>query len=201
MNTVADTQSKGVNGQPSETSKDEEDLSRDNLYKMLANKRRRYVIHYLQRHREDVDLGTLAERVAAWEHGMDTDQITSAQRKSAYTALQQQHLPKMDDAGLVLFDHRSGTVAPTDTLADVDVYTEIVPSGEFPWSEYYLGLSATTMALLVTVWTNVPPLTAFPDIVWGMLCVTVFLMSAVIHVVVSRNMKLGEATRPPETDD
>lgn len=88
VGTVAQAQQKGVESPPSETTIEQTGLSRDTLYEMLANRRRRYDIHYLQRHERQVELGTLAERVAAWEHETDTDRITSAQRKSAYTALQ-----------------------------------------------------------------------------------------------------------------
>ncbi|MFC7131944.1 MULTISPECIES: DUF7344 domain-containing protein [Salinibaculum] len=179
----------------------EPDLSRDTTYKMLANQRRRYTIHYLQNRGGAVTLGALAEQVGAWEHDTEPDRLTSDERKTVYTALQQRHLPKLDEAGLVEFDKRAGTVAPTESLTDLDIYTEVVASGEFPWSQYYLGLSTTTVALLIAAWADVFPLVMLPDIAWGLFAAVSFTVSAIAHVVLTREMKLGASTDPPEVDE
>jgi hypothetical protein len=183
-----------------ETDEQEQDISRDTVYKLLANERRRYTIHYLKNLEEPVRLGELAEQVGAWEHETSPDYLTSAERKTVYTALQQRHLPKMDDAGLVSFDKRAGTVEPTDSLTELDIYTEVVPNGEFPWSQYYLGLASISSALLLAVWANVYPLVLLPDIAWGVFCAVSFTVSAVVHVVLSREMKLGANANPPGTE-
>ena len=77
-----------------------EGLSEEQLFEVLANPRRRAVL------RELTDSGTyrigeLAERVAALENDTTTADLTREDRKSAYTALQQLHLPKLHSAGLV----------------------------------------------------------------------------------------------------
>ncbi len=167
------------------------------MYKMLANQRRRYTIHYLKEHDGTVPLGLLAEQVSAWEHDTSLDQITSNERKAVYTALQQRHLPKLDDAGIVEFDKRAGTVEPTDSLRNIDIYAEVVEEGEFPWSQYYLGLSTITLALMAAVWANAYPLAALPDIAWGVFCAVSFTVSAIVHVVMNREMKLGGSPEPP----
>ncbi len=181
-----------------EPTTDDSNLSRDTLYKMLANERRRYAVHYLKQQDDTITLGALAEQVGAWEHETEPDQLTSAERKTVYTALQQRHLPKMDKAGLVTFDKRAGTVEPTDSLSELDIYAEVVPSGGFPWSQYYLGLSTISVALMVAVATGVYPLSALPDIAWGIFVAVSFTVSAIVHVVMTREMKLGTQTAPPE---
>jgi len=60
---------------------------RGTAYEILANRRRRYVIHLLQYRDESMELGPLAERVAAWEYETDPERVTSQQRKTVYTAL------------------------------------------------------------------------------------------------------------------
>jgi hypothetical protein len=165
---------------------------------MLANRRRRYVLHYLQYRDDPVELGRLAEQVGAWEYDVDRDDLPADRRKNVYTALQQRHLPKLDDAGLVSFDSRGGTVAPTGALAEVDIYTEVVGDGEFPWNQYYLGLAGVTTALMLAVWADVEPLVFLPDVAWGIFCTTAFVVSASFHAVAAREMKLGADQRPPE---
>jgi hypothetical protein len=167
------------------------------MYKMLANQRRRYTIHYLKEQGGTVPLGLLAEQVSAWEHDTSLDQITSNERKAVYTALQQRHLPKLDDASIVKFDKRAGTVEATDELRNIDIYAEIVPSGSFPWSQYYLGLASISVALMLAVWAGAYPLAALPDIAWGVFVSVAFAFSAIVHVVMTREMKLGEKPEPP----
>jgi hypothetical protein len=166
---------------------------------MLANRRRRYTIHYLKEQGDSVPLGLLAEQVGAWEQDTHPDELSSAERKTVYTALQQRHLPKMDDAGMVEFDKRAGVIEPTESLKDIDIYAEIVEGGEFPWSQYYLGLSTISVALMVAVWANVAPLILLPDIAWGVFCAVAFTVSAAAHVAATREMKLGAESEPPLT--
>ena len=138
--------------------------------------------------------------MGAWEHETSPERLSSAERKTVYTALQQRHLPKMDDAGLVDFDKRAGTVAPTGALTDLEIYAEVVESGEFPCSQYYLGLAGITEALMVAVWANAYPLVLLPDIAWGFFAAVAFAVSALAHVVISRDMKLGVTDDPPEVN-
>jgi hypothetical protein len=173
----------------------------EELYETLANRRRRFAIHYLQYHEKPVPLGTLAEQLAAWEHGSTVEAVTSKQRKATYTSLQQRHLPKMDAAGLVEFDRRQGLVTPTDALSEMNIYTEIVSGREFPWSHYYLGLSAVVAAVVAAVWAGVYPFTLLPSVAWQVLCVTAFAASSLVHVYLTRRMKLGNDVEPPELRD
>lgn len=182
---------------PEPEAESETNISRDTMYKMLANERRRYTIHYLKEQDDEVPLGLLAEQVGAWEHDLDTNQLTSDQRKTVYTALQQRHLPKLDEAGIVEFDKRAGAVQPTDALSSIDIYAEVVEDGEFPWSQYYLGLSTVTLMLLFAVWADAYPLAALPDIAWAVFCTVSFTISAIVHVVMTREMKLGTTQEPP----
>lgn len=178
------------------TSKPE--LSEDTIYKTLANQRRRYAIHYLQYRDEPVEIGDLAERIGAWEHDTEPPQLPADKRKTVYTALQQRHLPQLDNAALVEFDKRAGTVTPTPTLQDLEIYTEIVEGKSFPWSQYYLGLSAVSFALVAAVWANVYPFVLVPDLGWGFCVVIAFAVSALCHVIATRQMKLGHNETPPE---
>ena len=181
------------------TGEEQSNISRDTVYKMLANQRRRHTIHYLKQQGNSVPIGLLAEQVAAWEQDTRPDELSSAERKTVYTALQQRHLPKLDDAGMLEFDKRGGVIEPTESLKNIDIYAEIVEGRGFPWSQYYLALSTTLLGLMAAVWADVTPLTMLPDIAWGVFCTVTFTISAAAHVAVTREMKLGAASEPPLT--
>jgi DNA-binding transcriptional ArsR family regulator len=88
-----------------ETVEPKSEVSEDELFDVLANQRRRFALHLLKREGDEtVTIGEMAEQIAAWENGIDMAEITGNERKRVYTALQQSHLPKMDNAGVVEFN-------------------------------------------------------------------------------------------------
>ncbi|ELZ37879.1 hypothetical protein C471_12276 [Halorubrum saccharovorum DSM 1137] len=175
------------------------EVSEDELFDVLANQRRRFAVHLLKREEADsVAIGDMAEQIAAWENGIDTAEITGNERKRVYTALQQSHLPKMDDAGVVEFNKDRGVVEPTPALTDVDVYMDVVEGREIPWSDYYLGLSGAAVALTGAVWLGAWPFTLLPEMAWTVAIVVAFLFSALTHKYYTAEMKVGKPEEPPE---
>ncbi|MFB6073154.1 MAG: hypothetical protein ABEJ88_09320 [Halobacterium sp.] len=172
----------------------------DELFEVLSNRRRRYAVHALKRAHGQVEIGDVAEQVAAWEYEVDVDQVSYDERKRVYTALQQSHLPKMDDAGVVEFDKNRGVVEPTESLEDVEVYMDVVQGREIPWSVYYLGLSGVAVALMAAVGLDAYPFTMATDFTWGIAVVVAFAVSALVHTYYSRRQRIGETERPPELE-
>lgn len=110
-------------------------LSPDAVCRLLSNGRRRIVVDAVAALDAGADtvIGDLAVRIAAIEHGVEEFQVASEQRKSAYVSLLQCHLPKLDDAGVVEWDRRSGAVSRGDSideLADLIAAIERVCSRE-----------------------------------------------------------------------
>jgi hypothetical protein len=175
-----------------------EDPSVDELYGVFANRRRRYALHYLQQADGPTDFGEMAGQIAAWEHEKAPHEVTSNERKYVYSALQQRHLPKMHDIGLVEFDKREGTVEPTAALNEIDVYAEVVGAGNVPWGVYFFSLSVVHSALLALVGFDVAPLTAVPDFDWAFLFLASFLVSSLVFLYDTKRMKIGNSGAPPE---
>lgn len=174
---------------------DEPSLSVDDAHALLSNHRRRYALHHLKR-AESTELGELSEQVAAWENEVDVCEIDSRTRKNVYTSLQQHHLPKLDEKGVVTYDERSGEVELSTAAEELDIYLEVVEGNDIPWSQYYLGLSAVSAALLTAVWIDVAPM-AVGDLGWMAFVVAAFTVSSIAHTYESRKHKLG-GDGPPE---
>jgi hypothetical protein len=174
--------------------------SRDELFELLSNCRRRFAWHYL-RSRDGADddpvpLGELAEHVAAWENRKDPKEITSAERKRVYTSLQQSHLPRMDRADVVEFDDNEVRLA--ERSEEFDVYVDIVDSNDIPWSEFYLGLGVVCGSLITAVWALGIELPFVSGLGWAAIVVLSFALSAAVHVYIDRGRKLGRHDAPPE---
>ena len=176
----------------------ESSLSGDDIYDHLANRRRRYALHYLKQTGGSVAVRDLAEQVAAWENETTIDELGSQERKRVYIALYQSHLPTMDDEGMVAYDDEAGTVELTGDIADTDIYMEVVPEEDIPWDLYYLGLSAANGALLALAWFEVRPFTAVPDLGWALVVLVSFAASAFVQLFYRRRMRLGDEGPPPD---
>lgn len=175
-------------------------LARDDVYEVLSNRRRRFVIHYLQRNGPRAALGTIAEHVAAWENGIDVDAVGSAARKNAYTSLQQFHLPKMEKLNLVVFDQRDGEVELTEAAADVDLYLEVVEGHDVPWSLYYVGVGTLAGGAILGHALNLPLLVGVSDLDLAMFTIIAIGTMALIHTYYARGMRLGADGPPPEVE-
>ncbi|MFA9502057.1 hypothetical protein ACERIM_04670 [Natrinema sp. H-ect1] len=174
---------------------DESRSQQGEIFDLLSNQRRRYTLHYCKREDGPVTLGDLAEHVAAWELEKEVEEITSAERKRVYTSLQQTHLPTLERADVIEFDDR--TIELTDEAAELDVYLDIVPGDSVPWGVYYLGLSAVGAIVMAGLWLEVVPTEPIPELGWATLVFVLFAVSAVVHVIQTRRMRLGELERPP----
>jgi len=168
---------------------------KDELYTLLSNHRRRYVIHFCKQAEGPITLSDLAEKVAAREHDKSVAEITSAERKRVYTSLQQTHLNRLADAGMISYD--GDKVELTEEAAQLDVYLDVVPEGSIPWGVYYLGLSLLSTVVLAGVWIDPIPTDIIPDLGWAALILTGFLISSAVQVAQSRRLRLGDVDEPP----
>lgn len=103
-------------------------------FDLLADPHRRYVLYYLTKESEVVDLETLAAAIANWDGG-PTATGRSDNREAIATGLYHTHLPKLADAGLITFDADTGSIELTETkghgqfiaeAARIDGYTQTV---------------------------------------------------------------------------
>jgi hypothetical protein len=174
-------------------------IDRDETFHILRNRRRRYALHTLKSHEGGVEIGDVAEQVAAWEYDVDRAALTAQQRKRVYNSLQQTHLPELDEAGLI--EYERGTAELTERADELDVYLEVVPEQETPWSKYYLALGAVCSSLAVAVWFSVPGLAGLSGFDVATMANVAFLFSAVVHVAAQRNARLSNCEEPPEVRD
>lgn len=167
-------------------------LPRDEVFEVLSNDRRRCALHYLKQHDgRRVELRELVDHVTAWENDTSTAEIDSTERKRVYTALRQNHLPKLEEAGIIEYEHMRGEVELTDHAREVELYLEFVPHNDIPWSEYYLGLSAVGAALIAAVWFRVFPFAELSGLGLAVILVALFAVSAAVHTYDAAQNRIG----------
>ena len=141
-----------------------EALAKDDLFHLLQNERRRRAVRYLLDEDESVDIGSIAEHIAALENDITVAELSSTQRKRVYVGLYQCHLPKLDEAGVVDYDKNRGTVTRTALTDDLAPYltvgeaeTDVEERPEFTAVQYPAAVTGLAAVLTVAAWASVLP--------------------------------------------
>jgi hypothetical protein len=149
-------------------------LSKDTLFEILKNRRRREALAYLKLTGGTAKIGEMAEYIAARENGVELGALSSSQRKRVYIGLYQCHLPKMATAGVVDFDKNRGTVALRPEASQLDVYLDDGPgatAGRSTHARRGLAIAGGLGASVVASIAGVPGFVLVPDVAWALLSV------------------------------
>ncbi len=165
--------------------------SRDGLFEVLSNERRRCALYYLQQHDEAVELADVVDYVSSWQYGKPASEVTSKERMRVYSALHQVHLPKLETVGLIKYDTEDGEIRIQDEIEYARLYLEYDPENDISWSSLYLGLVGIGAALALFSQFSMYP------IEWlnGLLLVWSFLLivgvAACVHAIHERRNKVS----------
>ncbi|MFC4544588.1 helix-turn-helix domain-containing protein [Halosolutus amylolyticus] len=131
-------------------------LSRDSLFEVLSNARRRSIIAYLNgTDTETVTVRDLAEQIAAWENGISVAEVTYKERKRVYTSLYQLHLEKLHRLGIVRYDQDRGIVEQTPITAQLESYLDTDVDDEDDggtWARLSLAISTGCAVIVLLAW-------------------------------------------------
>ena len=173
-------------------------LSQDEIFEVLSNRRRRFVIHALKRREDPIELSNLSTHVTAWELDVDPAEVEYDDRRNVYSTLQRTHLPKLEEKDIVTVDREENVVEPTPALENLEIYVEALGTKEIPWSLYYVGLAGVAVSLLLAVATGTPGFAALTPLDVAIFTATAFGVSSLVHHVVGRRARLGNTEKPPE---
>lgn len=178
-----------------EVKSDSDGLSKEEIFKVLSNQRRRWMLQYLKQNGDDpVSLRHIVDHVTAMENDVPVHQIDSTNRKNVYTALKQTHLPKLHEKGIIEYDPQRGRIELTDTADEAEKYLEYVPDRGIPWAKYYLAVSTIAAGLVFMNVVGVYPFTglSWPNLTF--LLVGLFGLASIVHSIQERDTTTDEHT-------
>lgn len=126
------------------------DLEEDELFEVLADSRRRFVIERLaDGEDEPPTCAELALAIAADETHMDPDLVPPRRIEPVEDDLRAEHLPRLADAGLLRWEGGAGAVRPGHSLEAVagligDIGGRVRREPVLPFSPWRAGRSADT---------------------------------------------------------
>lgn len=150
---------------------DETELTKDEVFELLKNSRRRTIIDYLESNGGSATLSDLAEFIAAEENDIDIGELSSDQRKRVYIGLYQCHLPKMDNHGVVEYDKNRGTVELQDRVTELLPYMESEEEDDAETPHLELGIAIGVVAIVVVGTLGAGPFSAVPAVAWTLVSV------------------------------
>ncbi len=172
--------------------------SRDQIFAVLSNRRRRWVVQYLSARETDrASLRSLVDTIASWECDQPAAELSWKERKRVYTALRQSHLPKLDDAGVIEYDADRGEIILTDDAEAYRLYLEYVPENDIPWSHCYVGLAGVAALITLLAWLSVVPFVTLPRLWLATILVVMFGVTALAHAHTTRQSQLEGTGEPP----
>lgn len=151
-------------GQVMKEPTDESSLTKDEIFELLYNRRRRMVIWYLRENGGTGSVSDLAEHIAADENETTVTQLSSSERKRVYVGLYQNHLPMMDRVGVVSYEKNRGTVQLKNAATELEPYLGETDSSDKSHAKLTGVLTLSGVILLGIL--NSSLLGAIPDLVW-----------------------------------
>ncbi|MFC3956833.1 DUF7344 domain-containing protein [Halovivax cerinus] len=79
---------------------------------ILSNERRRHVLRVVREQGEAITLPDVADEVAVREHGRPLPEISPERVTEIYISIYHDHLPRLVDAGLLVYDQERDLVVP-----------------------------------------------------------------------------------------
>lgn len=148
-------------------------LHSSDFLSLLGNPRRRKIITILHEVGGEACVREVVRRVAEMEKGVPSDWRS---RKSVYTGIIQNHLPKMRQAGLVEYDRVNDIIRLLPK--GKHYYLEATERGDIPWCIYYLVLSFIQVlsGLLLAAYTHFWAFSVLLLVPW-----TLVLVPALLH--------------------
>jgi len=168
-------------------------LSKDEVFDILSNSRRRYVLYYLRETGEPVELSELAEEIAAWENNTPRAELTKQERKRVYVSLYQTHIQKLSEVGIVNYDSDTGIVSLGDEADQIGTYlpTEDDEDEQHRWQTVYLVLAAASAITYSLVTLDVSVFGLLSELVVGSAIVVSFAVLVATHYFYTRQKTSG----------
>jgi hypothetical protein len=152
----------------------------EEIHDVLRNDRRRLTLQYLKQCLEPVEVRELSEHVAELEVGESPPPRNI--RQSVYNALNQTHLPKLDDAGLVEFDTDRKVVSLCEAAREVDVYMNVDTPLGISWDVYYRSLGVIALITILAADTNFTFFAGVESLVFATVFLFVFAISTLYQM-------------------
>lgn len=176
---------------------DEGARSRDTLFEVLSNSRRRYILSRIRAADEPIELSEIAREIGARESQIPPAELGQTAKKRVYVSLYQTHVPKLEAVGLVEYDDETKTVSVTERTGEIDRVLGRVPPA-YRWHRVNGALSVLSGTVVTGSAFDVAVLGTVPPLELGLGVVGLIVVATAAQVL---DRTRREVARPPELRD
>ena len=108
-----------------------DNLKESDIFALLANRRRRSALRIFRDTSTTLPAIELSHRIAMREY----ERPSADEIHTIYLTLYHNHLPRLNEAGVLEFDPSAGTIAPGEHFGTLVRFMEEVTVEELPWSD------------------------------------------------------------------
>lgn len=177
------TISKQADSESVDVQHEEPTLSKDELFEILKNQRRRDALTFLRQNEGTVNLSDMSEYIAAKENDIDIAALSSSQRKRVYIGLYQCHLPKMANFGIIDFDKDRGTIGLRPAAKLLDSYLDEDITASESDETLRVGAAVAVAFTVVAGVAGTPLLSALPAAGWAVVSTVALLAYAATDIL------------------
>lgn len=123
------------------------DLPETEIFEILSNERRRFILSYLERQDGVATLEELSNALGAREYDVPPEELNNTQYRRLYVSIYQTHIPRLEDAGVLEYDSDSGRVTLTDCAPQAIRYLSVSTEQTISWESLYLALAVVSIGL------------------------------------------------------
>lgn len=150
------------------------------IHYLLSNPRRRHTIQYLEDNRGPVTVRELSEAIAEIETGESPPPRDV--RETVYISLHQNHLPALDDQGVIEYDRDRKEIIPLPRTRDIRLHMEVVTKYGITWAEFYRYLGILGLLVTVAALTDVPLFSELAPLLWTSAFLALFAVSTAFQL-------------------
>lgn len=165
------------------------ELQAEEVFELLSNPRRRFIIAYLRETADPVDIKHLAREIASLENGVPIDDLTDSQEKRVHVSLYQTHVPKLSEAGVLEYEQERGLVTRSDGIRDVERYVPGAKGSALPWEALYASVAVAGLALHLVAAVDLGLFPSLTTSTTSLVVVVSFVVLVVVQFLVTRLQK------------
>lgn len=107
---------------PGEMTEPIEDVSLDAIFDLLSHHRRRAILKLLLTHDRALTLTDLRNEILETDQEVEITEIDGEQVKRVHASLHHTHVPKLAEAGIVVYDRDRHVVEPTEKISRLEPF-------------------------------------------------------------------------------
>jgi hypothetical protein len=104
----------------------------------------------------------------------------------------------MHSLNVVEYDRNRGMISMPEHVDEFDIYLDVVPQNDLPWSQFYLALGAVLTALVSVAALGIMPFAALSGFGYALLATGTVTIVAGYHTLRDRRLLLGSTEMPPD---